>query len=112
MEGAISDALTAIERKAEEKLTTVTSKIEPSVGLIVGNQFSIGEMLKNLPFNAIEYTPEKKSVHIQAKSRGDDVQIDISDTGIGIPDNKIGSIFDEFFSAGNGKKTPRVSAFR
>jgi signal transduction histidine kinase len=95
--------MTAIERKAEEKSITVTSKIEPSVGLIVGNQFSINEMLTNLLFNAIEYTPEKKSVHIEVQSRGDSVQINVSDTGIGIPEDEIGSIFDEFYRAGNAR---------
>jgi two-component system phosphate regulon sensor histidine kinase PhoR len=74
------------------------------VDLIVGNQFSINEMVTNLLFNAIKYTPENKSVHIEAKSHDDYVQIDIADTGIGIPAEEIKNVFDEFFRASNAKK--------
>ena len=67
----ISKALTTVERKAQDKSITVTSNIEPSVGLIVGNHFSISEMITNLLFNAIKYTPDNKTVHIEANSLGD-----------------------------------------
>jgi len=104
---SISQALSAVERKAEDKSITVTSNIEPSVDLITGNQFSINEMLTNLLFNAIKYTPEKKTVHIEAKSHDDYVQIDIADTGIGIPADEVGNVFDEFFRASNAKKSEK-----
>ncbi len=100
----ISKALTTVERKAQDKSITVTSNIEPSVGLIVGKQFSISEMITNLLFNAIKYTPDNKTVHIGCKSDGDYVQIDISDTGIGIPADELGNVFDEFFRASNARK--------
>ncbi len=102
---SISQAISIVERKAKDKSITVTSNIEPSVGLIVGNQFSINEILTNLLFNAIKYTPENKSIHIEAKSHDDYVQIDIADTGMGIPADEIGNIFDEFFRASNAKKS-------
>ena len=38
-------------------------------------------------------------MHIEAKSHDDYVQIDIADTGIGIPAYEPGSIFGEFFRA-------------
>jgi len=104
---SISHALAAVERKAQDKSITVTSNIEPSVGLIVGNQFSINEMLTNLLFNAIKYTPENKTVHIEAKSKNDYVQINISDTGIGIPADEIKYVFNEFFRASNAKKNEK-----
>jgi len=100
----ISKALTSVATKAKDKSITVTSNIEPSVGQIVGNEFSINEMITNLLFNAVKYTPENKSVHLEAKSHDDSVQIEISDTGIGIPANELANIFEEFFRASNAKK--------
>ena len=99
----ITKALDTVERKAKDKSITVTSKIGSSVDLIVGNQFSISEMITNLLFNAIKYTPENKTVHIEAKSLGDNIQLNISDTGIGIPADEIGNVFEEFFRASNAK---------
>ncbi|MFH1615865.1 MAG: ATP-binding protein [Planctomycetota bacterium] len=101
---AISRALDTVERKAEDKAITVTSNIEPTVGQIVGNQLSINEMLTNLLFNAIKYTPERKTVHLEAKSHDDYIQIDIIDTGIGIPLDEVDKIFDEFYRAGNARE--------
>ena len=100
----ISKALASVANRAKEKSITVTSNVEPSVGQIVGNEFSINEMVTNLLFNAVKYTPEDKSVHLEAQYHDDSVQIEFSDTGIGIPANELGNVFEEFFRASNAKK--------
>jgi signal transduction histidine kinase len=41
------------------------------------------------------------------KSHGDFVQIDICDTGIGIPANELEHVFDEFFRATNAKQNQK-----
>jgi two-component system phosphate regulon sensor histidine kinase PhoR len=104
---SISKALATVARKADDKSIKVTSNVEPGVDTIVGDEFSINEMLTNLLFNAIKYTPEKKTVHLEAGSYDDHVQIQIADTGIGIPANELGSVFDEFFRASNAKKSEK-----
>jgi signal transduction histidine kinase len=101
---SISKALASVATNAADKSITVTSDVEPSLGQIVGNEFSINEMVSNLLLNAVKYTPEGKSVHLKAKDQNDSVQIDISDTGIGIPENELGNVFEEFFRASNAKK--------
>jgi signal transduction histidine kinase len=101
---SISKSLAAVARKADDKSITVTSNVDPAIGEIVGNEFSINEMITNLLFNAVKYTPEQKTVHLEAKSCDDNVQIDICDTGIGIPAEDVPNVFEEFFRAGNAKK--------
>ena len=103
----ISEALSACERKAEDKSIALTSDIDSSVNQIVGDRFSINEMITNLLLNAIKYTPENKNVHLKAKEDGDNIQIDISDTGIGIPSDEIDKVFDEFFRASNAKSSEK-----
>jgi signal transduction histidine kinase len=104
LQNSISKALASVATNAADKSITVTSDIEPSLGQIVGNEFSINEMISNLLLNAVKYTPEEKSVHLEAKNQDDFVQIEISDTGIGIPENELGNVFEEFFRASNAKK--------
>lgn len=101
---SISKALACVATRAKEKSIAVTSNVDSSVGQIVGNEFSINEMVTNLLFNAVKYTPENKSVHLEAKSHDDSVQIEFSDTGIGIPANELENVFEEFFRASNAKK--------
>ncbi|MHC4618087.1 MAG: ATP-binding protein [Planctomycetota bacterium] len=103
----ISKALGSVAGRAQEKSIQVNSDIDFSVGEIVGNEFSINEMVTNLLFNAVKYTPEKKTVRIDARDRGDRVEISVSDTGIGIPADEVASVFDEFFRASNAKKSER-----
>jgi signal transduction histidine kinase len=100
----ISKALASVGTNAADKSITVTSNVDPSLGQIVGDEFSINEMVSNLLLNAVKYTPEGKSVHLEAKSQDDSVHIEISDTGIGIPENELGNVFEEFFRASNAKK--------
>ena len=101
----ISRAMATVERKAQDKSITMTSKIDPAISQIVGNKFSINEVITNLLFNAIKYTPDDKTVHLDAQSNGDFIKISISDTGIGIPADEVGHVFDEFFRATNAKKS-------
>jgi signal transduction histidine kinase len=103
----ISKAMGSVGSRAQEKSIQVSSDIDSSVGEIVGNEFSINEMVTNLLFNAVKYTPEKKTVRIDARDRGDRVEINVSDTGIGIPADEVASVFDEFFRASNAKKSER-----
>ncbi|HUV37849.1 MAG TPA: ATP-binding protein [Patescibacteria group bacterium] len=104
----ISKSLEAVARKAEDKSITVTSRIDPSIGDITGDEFSVNEMITNLLFNAVKYTPGGKTVHLEAACRDDGhVQIDITDTGIGIPADEVGNVFDEFFRATNAKKSEK-----
>jgi signal transduction histidine kinase len=103
----ISKSLASIANRAKEKSITVSSNVEPSVGEIVGNEFSINEMITNLLFNDVKYTPENKTVHLDAKSDDNQVRIDIIDTGIGIPADELENVFGEFFRASNALKTEK-----
>jgi len=104
---SISKALASVATRAKEKSITVTSNVDPSVGEIVANEFSINEVLTNMLFNAVKYTPENKTVHLEAATRDDYVKIDISDTGIGIPADELGNVFEEFFRATNARKSEK-----
>jgi len=104
---SISKSLASIAGKAKDKSITVSSSVEPSLGQIVGHEFSINEMITNLLFNAVKYTPENQTVHLEARSYDDHVQIEISDTGIGIPEDEVPNVFDEFFRASNARKSER-----
>ena len=100
----VHNAVVAVSTKAEEKFITLNCNFETSADKICGNQFSIEEVFTNLLLNAIRYTPEKGTVTINAKNGKDCVVIEIADTGIGIPSDEIGDVFEEFFRASNARK--------
>lgn len=103
----LEKALGAVARRAEDKSIAVTSSVDPAIDRITGDEFSINEMITNLLFNAVKYTPEGNTVRLEAVSRDDHVRLDITDTGIGIPADELGSVFDEFFRATNARKSEK-----
>lgn len=56
-----------------------------------------GEALFNILDNAVKYTPEDGQIRVQAEGWEMYLKIDISDTGIGIPERHQGTIFKRFY---------------
>jgi PAS domain S-box-containing protein len=57
-------------------------------------------VLHNLVFNAIRYT-ESGKILVGCRRRGSKLRIEIWDTGMGIPEDELTSIFEEFYQVGN-----------
>ncbi len=53
-------------------------------------------ILLNLLSNAIKFTPERGSINVRVYSENDNICVNVSDTGIGIPEDKIELIFERF----------------
>ncbi len=57
---------------------------------------AIEKVLVNLVGNAVKFTERGGRIELCAEHQGDAIAIAVSDTGIGIPADKLGSIFDRF----------------
>lgn len=94
----VKDTLTY---RAEDKGLQLITRIEDGIDdVVVGDPFRLNQILINLGGNALKFT-EKGGVHIDlelVKKEENNVYVkfSISDTGIGIPANKINSLFSDF----------------
>ncbi len=104
---SIHNAVDAVKIKAANKQITLSCTIEPSVDRIFGNKLAVVEMVTNLLLNAIKYTPQSGSVEINAKVQDGFVLTEVTDTGIGIPEDELPYIFDEFYRAANARETEK-----
>jgi signal transduction histidine kinase len=59
----------------------------------------LGQLVANLVSNALKFTPEGGSVTVTVGRRGGDAQIEVSDTGVGIPTADVDRLFERFFRA-------------
>jgi signal transduction histidine kinase len=64
----------------------------------------IQEVLLNLLLNAIRFTPDGGRITLRARDEGDSVRVEVEDTGIGIPKEKLESIFESFYEIKDIKK--------
>ena len=107
LRNTISNAVAAVKTKAEGKSISLNCNTEPSVDKVFGNPFSIEEVITNLLLNAIKYTPENGKVTVGVKNENDFAVVEVADTGIGIPENELGKVFQEFFRASNAREVER-----
>jgi signal transduction histidine kinase len=73
----------------------------PSTLEVVIDKSQIERVFVNLISNAVKFTPQKGKITINTKPAKDFVQVNISDTGIGIPKEAQERIFEEFYRVDN-----------
>jgi CheY-like chemotaxis protein len=80
---------------AVEKGIYLTAKISGPLPRIESDESRVHQILQNLIGNAVKFT-EKGGVTVSARSYEAAIHIEIMDTGIGIPENCLSLIFEEF----------------
>lgn len=70
---------------------------------VLGFQTGMERAVTNLVSNAIKYTPQGGTVAVQAYAEGDRLHLQITDSGIGIPEEAQARVFTEFYRARNAK---------
>jgi signal transduction histidine kinase len=103
----VENTIAAASSRAKSKSVALSFEVGESVGTMVGNRFSIEEMLMNLILNAIKYTNENGTVEIVASKDDGFYEVEVSDNGIGIPSADVEHVFEEFYRASNAKKVER-----
>jgi len=89
----ISDMLSVL---LKEKEITFSSELAADLPEVLIDKDQIKRVFINLINNAIKYTPKGKILVRVIKLDGQ-VQVDVSDTGCGIPENALDKIFEEFY---------------
>ena len=82
----------------EQANLTVKTEID-APGNIWCDPYRFSQIVANLLSNSERYTPAGGSVTVNASFEGADFVLVVSDTGIGIPANKLDQIFDPFTTA-------------
>ena len=94
-----------IAPQAAAKGLALTIDLPPSLPLALGDPTRLRQVLLNLASNAVKYTHEGE-VSIAAFPQDDGVTIAVRDTGIGIDEEALPSIFEEFRQVNGGMTRP------
>ena len=97
LEDLVRSARAACERQAATKGLAVQTRLNGTGDTECSPHLS--RVLQNLLQNAIRHTPADGTVTVEARRTGDEVCIEVADTGEGIPPDALPRVFDPFFRA-------------
>ncbi len=104
---AIFNALATVQNRSKRKEITIDYDIEEGIDEIYGEPVLIEETITNLVFNATKYTPHKGAIKIYVKDLQNSIIFEVKDPGIGIPQDDLEKVFDEFYRAPNAREIER-----
>lgn len=91
----VEEACGSLQPLAERKNLSLQVSVAPDVGEMVSDRRRVSQVLINLLNNAIKFT-ESGSVKVDSRISGDRVVISVADTGIGIRDADLPTLFKPF----------------
>jgi two-component system sensor histidine kinase ChvG len=65
---------------------------------VLGTEGRLGQVVRNLVANAVSFSPPKGLILLSARRAGRQVVLTVEDEGPGIPPDKLGAIFERFYS--------------
>jgi signal transduction histidine kinase len=95
----IDAAVEAIRPAAEAKAIRVRKILDLAAGPVTGDPNRLQQVMVNLLTNAVKFTPEQGYIEVALQRRGDQAEITVADTGIGIPAAFLPHVFDRFCQA-------------
>ncbi|MBU2643408.1 response regulator [bacterium] len=87
--------LTFVRPLVENKPVELEDRIPEDIPLVFADENRLEQILFNLVGNAIKFT-ESGSISVTAERQGEQLEISVMDTGIGIPEEKQADIFNSF----------------
>jgi signal transduction histidine kinase len=93
----INEVLTeAMARAGTASTIEMKSDFDPRLPIVVGDRDRLIQVVSNLVNNAIKYSPDGGTVTLSTRAEGGYALISVTDTGLGIPPDEIGHVFERF----------------
>ncbi len=97
LEDLVVETVAAMQPAAEERMVIVSAQREETMALALAHPERVQRVLFNLIQNAIRHTPPDGTVTVRAARVGGSVEVEVADTGSGIPDAQHEQVFEPFF---------------
>jgi len=96
IEASIGDVAGLAQRKAIALVNNASKRLSP----VLGAEKRLQQVLTNLINNGVKFSPNGGSVTVTSRETADNVEIDVSDMGVGIPTEDQPKLFNDFFRGG------------
>ncbi len=86
-----------LEKSARDKSIKVEFNIPEGLPKVMADENRLSQVFLNLLDNAVKYTPEGGSVKVSVFPQDKYLQVDVTDTGVGIPESDLPRVFERFY---------------
>jgi signal transduction histidine kinase len=93
---ALEYCVTMLRERATQHAITVTVEVADEIAMIDADERKFKQVVLNLVSNAVKFTPDGGSVSVRAYREGSDLQVTVTDTGVGVPPEDQERIFESF----------------
>lgn len=100
----VGETVTLFTGMAAEKRIELTADTGPGV-VVHGDRLRLSQLLSNLVSNAVKFTPEGGQVRVRVGEQDGSCQIEVTDSGIGIPAAERAHLFERFYRASTATGT-------
>ncbi len=107
LDSVVRAAVRSVEVSARARDVSIDVDLDPDAGRVVGDPDRLQQVAWNLVCNAIKFTPNGGRVGVRVAAAGQDVELVVSDTGIGIAPDLLPRVFDSFWQANVDEGAPR-----
>jgi two-component system phosphate regulon sensor histidine kinase PhoR len=105
----ISKSLESVQPHAIRKDIELSSSIQEPLGCVNGDEGTLVEVVVNILGNAIKFSRTGSQVSLHAEEVGDEIQISVTDHGIGIAKEDLPYIFNDFYTKRSDQITEQSS---
>ena len=93
----ISDTMESMAAQAQAHQLTLDGQVDESLSPVSIDAQRVQRVFYNLVQNALRHTPPEGTILLKAQDVGDEVQVDVIDTGEGIPEQEFSRLFESTY---------------
>ncbi len=97
----LEPVVVSLDEEAKRKSLALELQMDDDIPLVWADSQRMEQVVMNLLSNAIKFTPEGGQIVVRARRIGDEVEISVSDSGIGLSAEDQQRVFEPFFQAGD-----------
>jgi signal transduction histidine kinase len=93
----ISDTISSFQPQADQRGVRLVGEVAGDVDPVLANPSRLQRVLHNLVSNALRHTPADGTVALRATPEGEEVRVEVADTGEGITAEDLPRVFERSF---------------
>ena len=104
LNASLGRVMLLLQPRAEDKGLVLTLRPCRDQLVVRGTEEGLDRIFVNVVGNAVKYTPPGGTVTVSVQQVDQQAHVEVADTGIGIPEEALPHLFEEFYRASNAKK--------